>query len=444
MAINISGGDIAYMRSIGYKIVPRPKSTSSTPPGTVWMEYDPSLPSNPPPPSNNPASAWIPTTTPTSTPPTTSSSNVPTTTPSSLATMTSTNNLPQQPANQQPTQPSGFGVSSYTGPSIVDYLKSVGKASDFTSRSALAQQMGISGYSGTAEQNTRLLGMLRGQAPASVAPPMVNVPTVSTPSNFTSDTATIPDWLKNNSDFQRLPKDMQDYLVQYYAILQIQDTETQKKLNDALAQAQIQANPYWAEVIRMAQDELTRAIGAEEADFVTKQKDLQIKINQIKEDLATKKKDLTIDEQAELARQARAYQNDLDTLRESAAGAGLTFSTKREQAESKLATQNLDIVESTKRQYMRQARDLETAAARVETEALAKIDEYQRILGESEFNLIRSAESKLGTANLPSLPGITTGASSLGGISGSIGEQKTKDIWTRAEALAGLGNPFLP
>ena len=58
MAINISGGDIAYMQSIGYKIVPRPESTSLTPPGTVWMERDLSLPYNPPPPSNNPSSAW--------------------------------------------------------------------------------------------------------------------------------------------------------------------------------------------------------------------------------------------------------------------------------------------------------------------------------------------------------------------------------------------------
>lgn len=69
--------------------------------------------------------------------------------------------VPQQPTTPQPqtvTQPSG-----YTGPSIVDYLKSVGQPSDFASRSVLAAQYGIQNYSGTAEQNTSLLNTLRSQ-----------------------------------------------------------------------------------------------------------------------------------------------------------------------------------------------------------------------------------------------------------------------------------------
>ena len=49
---------------------------------------------------------------------------------------------------------------AYQGTSIVDYLKSVGKSSDYSSRSTLAQEQGISNYTGTAEQNTQLLGKL--------------------------------------------------------------------------------------------------------------------------------------------------------------------------------------------------------------------------------------------------------------------------------------------
>jgi LysM repeat protein len=52
--------------------------------------------------------------------------------------------------------------SSYAGASIVDYLKSVNKDSSYTSRSGLASQYGISGYTGTAQQNTDLLKKLRG------------------------------------------------------------------------------------------------------------------------------------------------------------------------------------------------------------------------------------------------------------------------------------------
>ena len=52
--------------------------------------------------------------------------------------------------------------SGYTGVSIVDYLKSIGKASDFSSRRVLAKQKGIANYTGTSKQNTDLLKLLRG------------------------------------------------------------------------------------------------------------------------------------------------------------------------------------------------------------------------------------------------------------------------------------------
>jgi hypothetical protein len=48
----------------------------------------------------------------------------------------------------------------YTGASIVDYLKSVGKQSDYSTRSNLAAQYGIKNYTGTAQQNIQLLGLM--------------------------------------------------------------------------------------------------------------------------------------------------------------------------------------------------------------------------------------------------------------------------------------------
>ena len=62
---------------------------------------------------------------------------------------------------------------AYTGPSIVDYLKSVGQPSDPASRATLAKQKGIANYTGLPEQNTSLLGILRG----SQTSPVVATPT---------------------------------------------------------------------------------------------------------------------------------------------------------------------------------------------------------------------------------------------------------------------------
>ena len=76
-----------------------------------------------------------------------------------------------------------FGyLGEYTGISIVDYLKSIGQPSDFASRSILAKQNGIENYTGSAEQNTKLLNILRGGV-SPITPTSVTL-TPSTPLNF--------------------------------------------------------------------------------------------------------------------------------------------------------------------------------------------------------------------------------------------------------------------
>ena len=56
----------------------------------------------------------------------------------------------------------GKNKSTYQGSSIVDYLKSIGVDSSYSNRKKLAKENGISNYTGTAEQNTKLLKKLRG------------------------------------------------------------------------------------------------------------------------------------------------------------------------------------------------------------------------------------------------------------------------------------------
>ena len=62
---------------------------------------------------------------------------------------------------------SSVSGSSYTGNSLVDYLKSIGKDSSFAARKQHAAQYGIANYSGTAAQNTQLLNAMRGGAAVS-------------------------------------------------------------------------------------------------------------------------------------------------------------------------------------------------------------------------------------------------------------------------------------
>lgn len=71
-----------------------------------------------------------------------------------------------------------------TGSSIVDYLKSTGQDSGFSTRTNLAKQYGINNYSGTADQNTQLLQALKGgtgsRSLTSTPPVATNTPQVTT------------------------------------------------------------------------------------------------------------------------------------------------------------------------------------------------------------------------------------------------------------------------
>lgn len=64
------------------------------------------------------------------------------------------------PAPVQQTPPPA--TSTYAGNSIVDYLKSVNQDTSFAYRQKVAAEKGITGYTGTAEQNLKLLKTLRG------------------------------------------------------------------------------------------------------------------------------------------------------------------------------------------------------------------------------------------------------------------------------------------
>ncbi|MFD1707810.1 N-acetylmuramoyl-L-alanine amidase [Siminovitchia sediminis] len=67
--------------------------------------------------------------------------------------------------NEVPTDPPEIESSpqkgTYSGNSIVDYLKSINMDSSFANRSKLAAQYGIENYRGTAEQNLELLNRMR-------------------------------------------------------------------------------------------------------------------------------------------------------------------------------------------------------------------------------------------------------------------------------------------
>lgn len=121
-----------------------------------------------------------------------------------------------------------------TATSIVDYLKSVGKPSDYNYRSTLAGQYGIAGYQGTSQQNTQLLALLasggvKPAAPAAapVAAPASTPAAIATPA-VTPTTTPRADYLSGmitnmqntNTTNQAKTDEARKALIDYYAKLE--------------------------------------------------------------------------------------------------------------------------------------------------------------------------------------------------------------------------------
>jgi hypothetical protein len=122
----------------------------------------------------------------TSAPSTSSGISVPSS-PPKPATTTPTPSFSGGFSQPKPTTPSG-SVSSApktsspqlnVSTSIVDYLKSIGQPSDFTSRKLLAEKYGIKDYVGSAEQNVQLLNLLKGGGGSSQTVPATAAPSSS-------------------------------------------------------------------------------------------------------------------------------------------------------------------------------------------------------------------------------------------------------------------------
>lgn len=74
--------------------------------------------------------------------------------------------------------------------SIVDYLNSSGRDSSYAARRKLAEEYGMSGYSGSASQNTKLLSMLQGGTPNNTAAKAQKLANAAPSNNVTAGVTT--------------------------------------------------------------------------------------------------------------------------------------------------------------------------------------------------------------------------------------------------------------
>lgn len=246
--------------------------------------------------------------------------------------------------------------------------------------------------------------------------------------------ARTPDFLKNNPAFQSLPMDQKEIAVYNYEIQKTNNIDKAQKLAQALEQASAQADPYWKNIILLTQDEVLRGFEEATGDYNSSvERQLRL-IDNINNDLEYNKDFLNLEQQNQLATIKRNFEASHENLVDSAAGAGLTFSTKRKIAEQRLKEENSGMVESTTRQYEKQIRDLTVDATRGNIEAQKEIEDLQRRFGQQKTDIGRKAESYLGSGLLPQQL-VDQGYKPLGNVPGTLYDEKTRDVAARGDQI---------
>lgn len=252
----------------------------------------------------------------------------------------------------------------------------------------------------------------------------------------TQITSELPTSITSSPQWSQLSADQQALIKLYYAGSQAGTVEQKAKIDLALNEAIKIADPYIKEQINIVKDELTRNVAGIQGDFQSKSTQLQDRVKSIQEDLAYNKENLTLDQQTELSQQLRKYKGDLFNLQQSAAEAGLAFSSPRTTAEANLSAQNQDIVQSTQQRYGRALREQEVQAQRNLQALQQSAADLERGKTESLTGLQRGAEKTLGTTNTPTVEGVTP----LGGVSGTIPQQQGQYVTGLTGTL--LNNPL--
>jgi hypothetical protein len=252
---------------------------------------------------------------------------------------------------------------------------------------------------------------------------------------FRNKESSLPEEIRNDPAYKNLSQDMKEIVLYNYQIQSANDEQKAQNLATALELAIEQADPYWKNILLIAQDEVLRTFEQIKGDYDSSvQRQLRI-VDNINQDLAYNKDFLNLEQQSALANIAMNYEMNHENLLNSAAGAGLSFSTKRKIAEQRLAAENQSMVESTQRSFNKQLRDIETESQRGITEAQFGIEDLGRRAQNAYTSAGRAAETYLGTGNLPYLPGYSP-LGSEGPLPGQMYEEREKDIWTRQQTIA--------
>jgi len=247
---------------------------------------------------------------------------------------------------------------------------------------------------------------------------------------------------KDTAAYKALSQQEKDFVDIAYNLISVGGENEAKIFSNAIKQAQAIADPYFKAQLGLALAEVQGKIAETTGDFTTKQTAIKTARDQLLQDVSASKDFLTVEQQAEIAKQVKAYDEDLLAIADQAAEKGLTFATgarSRALAEERRAGQQQDVIQSSQRQYNFKIKELELKASRGDAAAQAELDALQSKQGYTLQGIGRAAEEVLGSGNLPAITGYTP----TGGVTGKLKEENIKSTLQDVAGFTKLQQGFV-
>ena len=227
-----------------------------------------------------------------------------------------------------------------------------------------------------------------------------------------------------------LTPDQRDAIKAIFNTIAADDKERAQQLTAAFAAAAKINEPFFAQQVKLALDELQRGFVSIDQDLEFKEQSLRNRLTDLNADLASSREFMSLEHQQALKQLQGQYERTLDTTREDMARRGFTASSRRAEAETLLEEQTGELRESSQRLFGAKMLELQRAGERGDRDAQAELKRLQDLAGEQRTGLARQGEAALGSEKLGQLP---VGTTPLGGLTGSIPREELQGNLTAAQ-----------
>ena len=242
---------------------------------------------------------------------------------------------------------------------------------------------------------------------------------IKTPSATSAPSSTGNPQLDQLLSNPTLTPDQKAMAQKTYDLISTNDMAQANKLTSAFQAATQYSDPYFKAQIGLVNDQLARNLQAKEGDLAFHESQLHNSLTDLQNNLAASKDQLSFQHAQELQNLAKSYKQDLSNTRQDMASRGFSSSSVRSHAEDLLNQQNQGLVESSNRKFAFQNNGYDAQLSQGNRDYALQLKQLRDTVAAGKLDLLRSAESKVGSSNLKA-----AGYSNLlGNVGGDIPRQ---------------------